>query len=397
VTDSSNNVLRTKSWQYDPEGNCTQSTDGAFTTLYGYDALGQCTSMKDPDGYTTSYDGPGANAVDDALRTSLSATINGTRDFLDNYFYDGNGNLNEIVRQGQAGGNGVTPEQVNFGYDPGNDLASINRYQGSHLVATSSYTYDGCRDLLTLTDTQGASTLAAYTWSYDPVGRVTSELSSGDSATPGGSATVSYGYDNDGQLKSASYSNFAHAPGNENYSFDNNGNQTGGTRQVGNDNEVTFDGTYTYQYDADGNETARWIAGTTGETHPGTNSGDYQITTYTWDDRNRLMEVDSYTTAAQYNAQTPTQTVKDTYDVENRLIGETVTTYNTNGSVNQSTQQQFVYDGNEIVLQFSRTTQGAVGTGALGNAGEEKVASNKSRQDIWAQAKLWLDERRTCW
>ena len=42
-----------------------------------------------------------------------------------------------------------------------------------------------------------------------------------------------------------------------------------------------------------------------------------------------------------------TSHVQDTYDVENRWIGETVTTYATPGGASTlASQQQFVYDGN---------------------------------------------------
>ena len=136
---------------------------------------------------------------------------------------------------------------------------------------------------------------------------------------------------------------------------------------------------------------ARWKASSTGETQPG--SGDTSITTYTWDNRNRVVAVDSYATFAEYNANTPTQTVLDTYDVENRWIGETVTTYVAGTTtVNQSTQQEFVYDSDQIVLQFSKTTTGAVGTTALGNA-------NLSERYLWGPAvdQLFAQECRVLW
>ena len=41
-------------------------------------------------------------------------------------------------------------------------------------------------------------------------------------------------------------------------------------------------------------------------------AGDTGITTYSWDNRNRLVEIDSFDTYAQYAASTPTQVVKET-------------------------------------------------------------------------------------
>jgi RHS repeat-associated protein len=89
------------------------------------------------------------------------------------------------------------------------------------------------------------------------------------------------------------------------------------------------------------------------------------VTQYTWDADSRLIQV---TQTATYGG-TATQIVDYLYDAEGRWIGETVTTYVAGTTtVQQSTQEAFVYDGNQIVLQFSKTTEGAVGTGALSNA-----------------------------
>ena len=51
-------------------------------------------------------------------------------------------------------------------------------------------------------------------------------------------------------------------------------------------------------------------------------------TLYTWDDRNRLTEVKFENNAGQV-----TSDVQYTYDVDNRWIGETVTTYATPGDL----------------------------------------------------------------
>ena len=42
--------------------------------------------------------------------TSLSVTIAGTADLLNNYTYDSDGELTQVTQQGQTGGNTVTPE-----------------------------------------------------------------------------------------------------------------------------------------------------------------------------------------------------------------------------------------------------------------------------------------------
>ena len=61
---------------------------------------------------------------------------------------------------------------------------------------------------------------------------------------------------------------------------------------TGPDNELLYDGAYTYSYDADGNQTARWIATSTSPLETAAPAaGDTDITIYTWDNRNRLTSV----------------------------------------------------------------------------------------------------------
>jgi RHS repeat-associated protein len=92
---------------------------------------------------------------------------------------------------------------------------------------------------------------------------------------------------------------------NETYTYDKEGNRTltGYVTSIG--NRLTSDGTYSYTYDSDGNLlTQRRIS-------------DSQLTSYTWDFRNRLTEVLIKTSGG-----TTVQDDKFTYDVENRRIGK---------------------------------------------------------------------------
>jgi RHS repeat-associated protein len=254
-------------------------------------------------------------------------------------------------------------------------LTTVDRYQidAAHLVAHSLYAYDNRGRMTGLTHSKNSTTLADYVWHYYGGGQLKQATSTADATTGNNSATIDYSYDQDGQLTDATYTAFKNSPGTEHYTFDVNGNQTNGGQQVNSDNELQTDGTYQYAFDAEGNETARWIPGVTGETVPGGNSGDQQITIYSWDNRNRLVEVDSYATAAQYTAHTPTQVVTETYDVANRWIGETVTTYS--GGVGTVVENRgFVYDGNQIVLQFDKS-----GSGGL-------AATDLSKRYLWGSA-----------
>ena len=108
----------------------------------------------------------------------------------------------------------------------------------------------------------------ATSWGYDLAGNMTSQQSTGfDYFTEDGSGDVtgeaaeqgssSYTYDHANQQTggSGNYPN-DYSLG-ENYAYDGNGNRSGCT--IGAGNELTFDGTYTYTYDADGNCTAKFI------------------------------------------------------------------------------------------------------------------------------------------
>jgi hypothetical protein len=112
---------------------------------------------------------------------------------------------------------------------------------------------------------------------------------------------------------------------------------------TGSDNRLLSDGTYTYTYDAEGNRTARFID----EDESGTlNSGDTDITEYTWDYRNRLTNV---TERATYGG-SATKVTDFAYDLLNRLVSETA---DPDGTGEQSAgETYFAYDGNQIALQF---------------------------------------------
>ncbi|MBC7353892.1 MAG: hypothetical protein H5U08_16150, partial [Thermogutta sp.] len=66
-------------------------------------------------------------------------------------------------------------------------------------------------------------------------------------------------------------------------------NDCAGSCDTGTNNRLLSDGTYRYQYDAEGNRTHRFIdTNANGQL----DSGDRDITQYTWDHRNRLTKVE---------------------------------------------------------------------------------------------------------
>jgi hypothetical protein len=91
---------------------------------------------------------------DDAGReTSLSATVAGTLDFLNNSTYDANSQLTQVTQQGQSGGNTVAAKLVNFAFDHDGRLTTLTRYANlaaTQLVATSTYGYDANANITSL-------------------------------------------------------------------------------------------------------------------------------------------------------------------------------------------------------------------------------------------------------
>ena len=91
--------------------------------------------------------------------------------------------------------------------------------------------------------------------------------------------------------------------------------------QIGAGNTVLFDGSRSYQYNADGEVVLSWQS-SIGQAVP--TSGDGQVMAYQWDARGRLQSVTIYTSGSNYLAGTISQTVKYTYDMFNNLIARTV-------------------------------------------------------------------------
>ena len=131
---------------------------------------------------------------------------------------------------------------------------------------------------------------------------------------------------------------------NESYTYDGNGNRTGCT--IGAGNELTFDGTYTYTYDADGNCTAKFIdVRGTGVLAPATpTSRSTPGTTRTGWCRPQLENV--------YG--TVTETIKYTYDYQNRRIEEIATPAGAG-----SQYSYLAYQGDQPYTQFSGQVSGS--------------------------------------
>ncbi|HUY36053.1 MAG TPA: hypothetical protein VMV69_25160, partial [Pirellulales bacterium] len=97
--------------------------------------------------------------------------------------------------------------------------------------------------------------------------------------------TATYSYDTTNQVPGASYTG-TNQPANEAYSFDKNGNRTNTGFTTGTNNQLTSDGAFNYTYDHQGNRVTRTRI-SSGQ------ASDYE-TTYAWDYRNRLTDVEYF-------------------------------------------------------------------------------------------------------
>ncbi len=326
-----------------------------------------------------------AYAYNDAgLRTSTAATIDGMADYVDEYAYDSAGRLVSIAQYGAAGGSAVADKQITLSYNDQGLLATVTRHTDGNLAVLAQYSYDSAARLTALVYSQGAATLASYAWAYgdtnsplplageglgvraesafawlpsgglmpgQDTGTIVDALWEG-TGTPASliteitslDGTVSYSCDSAGQLLAATYTSGQAA---EAYSYDAAGNRitaNAAAYLTGPNNQLLFDGVFSYTYDPEGNRTARYIDVNANGL---LDAGDTAATTYAWDHRNRLTCVTDYATYGD----PATRAVDYLYDTENLWIGRDVD-LDADGQID--TRTRFAYDGNQIVLQFDR-------------------------------------------
>jgi len=249
---------------------------------------------------------------------------------------------------------------VEFSYNDDSYLAAIDRYlyetDGTTLdpVASSSFSYtDGSLTGLVHTDPLEAI-LREYDWTYQ-AGRIVGETVDDD--------TRAFTYDADGQLKTVT----AVPPGGSTsveteFVYDATGNRDEIKEdnvqvvdyEVDAFNRVTCDGTYHYQYDPEGNRTAKFVDGT--PANGVLDSGDTDWTVYTWDTRNRLIQVESGATFG-----TTDVTVTFGYDWLNRWISTDV-----DYAVGTDTAEYFVYGGATLPYAVTPWDRAAVDSRDVG-------------------------------
>ncbi len=379
--DGSEQVVYTISYTYDAVGDLLTASDDAATYEYDYDALGRLTGETQTIAGLTpvvefayQYDAAGN-------RLQSVAMLDSVADAVTNYAYDALNRLARIEQFGAVGGNAVADKRIDFTYDAASRYSTIVRYAdlaATQEVATAVYTFDDINRLKDLVYTQPNSTgLPYYHYDYNAVNMTALETIDG---------TVDYTHDNTDQLTGADYDYQT----DENYQYDSNGNRTNTGYTTGPNNQLltSSDGvtTYTYEYDAEGNRVLRYVDVDADQTF---DAGDTDATAYTWDHRNRLTEVEHFTTYANYDAGTSDLVVDYTYDCFNRLIARTLDADGTSGATSVE-QSIYVYEDGQIVAQFDKTGEGDLSTTDLSH---RYLWNPQAADQLFADEQVHWDEQ----
>jgi RHS repeat-associated protein len=310
---------------------------------YGYDGVGNRTSVRKRDGRTITYAYDALNRVQIKTVPSSASSAPG---YSVHYGYDVRG-LQRYARFGSAAGAGVTNTYDGFGrlrlsstnlggvtrnvvsdYDAHGNRTRITHPDGPYF----EYAYDATDRLLHLSENGPSSTLASFhydalgrrsliardtagartTYGYEPSSRLQSQTHDMDGSATGNDATTSFTYNPASQIVTRALTNDAYEfplpSSNRSYSVNGLNQYT----------LVTGDSPATLGWDANGNLTSDGV------------------TTFRYDTENRLVDASGARNASLtydplgrlYEVASPSGTTRFLYDGD-RLIGE----YNSSGTL----------------------------------------------------------------
>jgi RHS repeat-associated protein len=339
-------VVHTLAWDYDDLGRVTQQDDGGVIDTFAYDGLDRLVEQ-------TNYDpavAPGSSGRPEIRQTYEYSFVYVAGTFVDQLQRDQfvrttsdeiplAATISRYDRLGQlvltvdfdtdSSSPAVVLKLLKFAHDAAGNLQEIDRYGGP----TTDLVYDQANRLTSIVHDLATDDIT-HSYAYDNASRITSFDTTPDNY---GIMSRGYTYDEAGQLTDAT------GPVVEDYAYDANGNRvSAGGQAVVTDaaNRVVDDGTYTYQYDIEGNLSGRTLKSNTALTSE-----------YVWDHRNRL------TSVTEKNGTTVTQSVDYTYDAQGRRVRRTL---DPDGDGTQpATNEYFVYDGSQLAMTFAGSTGGS--------------------------------------
>jgi RHS repeat-associated protein len=235
---SGGTAVNTLTYSYDGDGNLLSAANNVGTYTYSYDDDNRLASVQNPFGQilTYTYDGDGNSRV---ILDSFGGTTTSV--------YDRGNRL--VFRQFSDSSAALSWGQ---GYTPRGELALVQRFKdaaGTQVAGATSYTYDPVAGLVktiyhysggTVAQPFSGTVLASYVYSYDPANLLSTE-------TINGGSPATYQYDQANEVTQDAYTN---------YTWDSAGNRTnaGFSQGTNKGDQLQTDGTWTYTYDAEGNE-----------------------------------------------------------------------------------------------------------------------------------------------
>ena len=300
----------TATYSYDADSNLLNAGDTNSTYSYEYDALSRVVTVGNAG--TPKVPNVVFNTTYDAVGNHTSIVDNfGVR--VDSIYDERN-----LLSSRSWSGGGIAESRFDLTYDAAGQRISLDRYSdmaGTQLVAAAVEAYDPLNRLLQRTTSKADATrIVDYRYTYDPAGRVLSESHHGE--------TTNYNYDSTDQILSADHTSQI----DESYGYDLAGNHTGDGQTVDIGNRITADAEFDYAYDDEGNLITK------------TERASGEVTEFTYDYRNRLVEVVRRSAGGILLSQS-----EFTYDVFDRLIVREV------DGVKQST----IYDGDHVWADFA--------------------------------------------
>jgi large repetitive protein len=324
----------TTSFGYDADGNETRYTDGDGNPwIYTYNPWNLQQSETEPatPAYPTAADSTFTTAYD-ADGRPVSQTQPGGVTLTDSY-----DSVGDVTGQSGTGADAPTAART-FGYDLSGDMTSASTSAAGPTVATSeSFTYNDRGELLTASGTAGSSSFV-----YNGDGLVSSATTAAGTTSyayddddrlsgltdPATGTTLGYQYNDDSELSLVSYG----------ATRDTQGYQYNSLHELTSDTLSTASGStiasISYGYDPDGNLTAKDTTGLAGATG----------NTYTYDEANRLTSWDNGTATTDYaydadGNRTEIGSASYTYDARDELTsgGGATYTYTANGTLASTT------------------------------------------------------------
>ncbi|WP_158230985.1 peroxidase family protein [Rhodopirellula bahusiensis] len=323
-------IVNTITSVYDIVGNLESITDVYSDLTFTYDSLDRVKSVDNagtPEAPNVlleyTYDGNG-NVL------TVIDTIEGEAGATTSYAYDGLDRLATL----QQTGTDVADKLVDFSYNAIAQYTGIQRYSDtvrSQLSVQSSYLYDSLNRLKNLShDNASGERLSFFDFRYDVASRIT--------RIEDVHGVTDYQFDDRDQLTAAERSD-SDARGDEAFVFDANGNRVsselhGDGYVTGDSNRLLSDGTFSYEYDDEGNTVKRIEIAT----------GNYRI--FEWDHRNRLLALNDFMgNGILY------QEIKFNYDAMNRRITKVVRV-SPNSEFEESTIF-FIYDVENVIIDLT--------------------------------------------